>query len=466
MKKACIILLVILVNVSCLSFFGLNKITRMPQGVKEFSSTVVGVKKHENIFEQYMWTYPDLTSRKIGKSFIFSNEPFTFETGNGAITVIHNGSAYTFPKQKSNKVYMNLSTLESTTVLSQRWVPKTVIEVQTVPVMKTRQVPVTTFGPDGIASTTFQTEFYTDFETRHVPVTKWEWENYPVTTYYFPVVEYCQAAIGNKYFFIIYETGNANEKEYYLQNSSYLLTKSGENEIFGSSKLALVFADTDSNGSFFDPTDMVLFNTWNPFDRESSYSFTNLFVDNRWYTLNALAEENFLYFEEREKDQAVFIGYENDRYLNEKNTGKVTFKNLKGTEARIFINGNEYNLFFGNELTAEYGKYRIRITNPGYLDYEEVYTINGENPHKVIEYALTEKAGTIGITNIFAQGYIVEIRSEKINKFYLNAKQINLPAGKYHVSINVHGFLLEKEITVTISKTSEIDYEQEIMTAK
>ncbi|MBN2535541.1 MAG: hypothetical protein JXB88_21865 [Spirochaetales bacterium] len=458
MKKMVLFFLPVLFS-SCM--FIVPTIVRWPDKSMEQGNRTLPLHYEADIFRDFLWTTPDITSHIIDSYFKWKGQAINFNVTDDVLTLYHAGKQITFNRRVSeNNYYPDLSQLKTKTVFKHKWVPVTKTVPETVMVWKTRQVPQTHFNPDGTTTTTWVTESYTEHETHYVTKTEWEWQRYPVTVYDIPEYNYFDVWLSDEDHFLIYEMEDDGNKKYCIQNLSYVMVTEKEENFWGKKDVNIIFIDADSDGIFFENSDKVLFNVWNPFDKKSSYKELPILMDNNWYTIEYLKDYLFINFEG--SDNQLFIYNENGKYLNTKEKGRIIIRNFDFPQNRIFVNGKKYSTFMGTNYKCEYGKYRIVLSVPGHLDYEEVFIIDEANPEKIIDYVLTEIGGSIEIKNIFSGSWWVIVKGNGMIKTLYSVDFINLPVGKYEVEINVRGFKLSKTVIIEPGKCFTINFEKEI----
>ncbi|MBN1412805.1 MAG: carboxypeptidase regulatory-like domain-containing protein [Spirochaetales bacterium] len=451
--------LFIFMLISCALF--VPTVVRWPDASREQGSRTLPLNYKTDIFSDFLWTTPDIVALETGGTFEWKGETISFEIASTAMTIWYRGEEIKAVKKTSeNLYYPELAQLKSRIVYESRWVSETVTVPETVTVWKTRMVPRMQFNPDGSTTTIYVSESYTELETHYVTKTNWKWESYPVSVYDIPSYEYYDVQLSGNDRLLIYEVMEKGVKKYLVQNPSYLMVTEKEKSFWGEKDVNIIFIDANSNGVFFEDQDKVLFNVWNPYDRNSSYRQLPRIIDNQWYGVKDLQDDLFVYFEEQ--GDRLFIGYENDKYINNNKSGNLIIENFDFDNKRVFVNGQEYTTFFGTNFKCEYGKYHIVLSIPGHLDYEEVFVIDDENPKKVIDYKFTEEAGAVSIKNIFAAYWMVKVTGEGMNKTYFKTDMINLPPGEYEVHISVEGFIFKKSVVIEKGKTEVINFEEEI----
>ncbi|MDA3851129.1 MAG: hypothetical protein PF447_07620 [Spirochaetaceae bacterium] len=292
---------------------------RWPDRSQEQQSRSLELEKKDNIFQDFLWTSPPMSARKIQSEFSFNGEDFKYTLENQLLELAYQGDSYSFELSTSDKdIYPNIGYLEEKSRIIQSWVPKTEIVAETVAVSKTRTVPVTSTDMDGNISTSFQTEFYTDFETRFVPKTSWQWESHTEYYYEVPSFQYYLIDLG-EIPFILYALEEQGEPELFLQNPSYLLGSEINQGFWGDKDVNLLFIDSNNNGIYLEEQDHMLFNSWNPYDPNSHYQEISQVMDNLWYFTRDLKDNLFMDFSLEGK--TLHIDYLNEEFVGNENIG-------------------------------------------------------------------------------------------------------------------------------------------------
>ncbi|MBN2145354.1 MAG: hypothetical protein JW774_12100 [Candidatus Aureabacteria bacterium] len=438
-------------------------ITRWPGRSDEKISRILDIARKEDIFKDFLWTTPPIQARSIDNRFEFSGRTFQLKEIPSGLSICYQGKEYQFKRQTSkNLYYSGLSDLKKTTRMERRWVPKTRMSLERVAVTKSRIVHRTSFDSHGRMQTRPQHEFYTDWETRHVPKTHYEWENRIMPCYEIPECSYYDIKLDGVPRFIIYPSSNEGKNRFYIQNPAYLISTEKNKTLFGSKDINLIFIDTNSNGIFMEKDDKMLFNVWNPYDPKSTYRSIRHLMDNEWYSLSYLFDNQFLSFSL--KGHQLSINYENEKYLTSTKLGKLVIHNMEHPHAKLFINGKEYSASFKKAIKIQYGLYKLRICIPGYADYEESFVINETNPEQTISYVLPEKAGILEIKNIFINNWFLVITHENIPRIYYNLPVVSVPEGECTAQIYVNGFVFNKSFNISTGQKITIDFEKEIQT--
>lgn len=455
LMKNCILVLVLASLVSCAS-----TITRWPDKSQEKGSRTETIVRKSNIFQDYLWTTPNIKSVRVDNSFTYNDHHYTFTEQNNQVQINDGNISQQATLKKSDKVYSDISKLKSTTIYKQRWVPKTRFVHETVPVHKTRTVPQTTFDTKGKAHTSFKTEFYTDWEMRVVPKTDWEWEQYSERSYVIPESQFFDISMSNGDHFFIYRNDNNDAVTYYLQNPEYYVVKEEKNSLFGVDDTNILFVDAQSNGIFFEPNDLLLINIWNPYDKNSKHRSISNIMDNYWYTSSFINNNYFL--DLKVSSGSISFIYENKEYINSKGTGKITINNINIPKKSVFLNGKKYPVSSGKSSSIQFGKYHLTIRVPNHLDYDDYFVVDEKNNSVTIDYKETQIGSPVKFKNIFSDDYKVIFTLNNEEKILYSPKEVLLPVGKQTIIIDINGFKLSKELDITEGQTIDFDFEKEV----
>ncbi|MBN2652861.1 MAG: hypothetical protein JXR63_10805 [Spirochaetales bacterium] len=449
-----------LTSTSCLSTVrrSYNKV------VTSIDAKTLSVEKGDNIFAAYLWTTPPASGSKLdgeyngdnfASSFIFSGKKYNFSYTKEEKSIKVTGSSGEFEavaeiKRSSRDIYYNLNELKIAYRTVTRWVPVTVHVEEKVAVERTRQVPYQAsrqvYTPDGYQRTewytAYRTEWYTEYETRYVSKTEWVWKDFQEPYVLIPEYDYAKITL---------DTGETlaffpQEEEVYYLNLSYLSYidsfKSGDSQ----KDVRVILFDSDSNGTYTDTNDRILFNTWNPYAKESSYGYISGFMNNSWYSNQYLADDLFVVMQSDGK--TLTIKNANSEYIGSEELGTIQINNIEDYDINIIFNGAGYYFLKKFERKIEYGFYKLRIVRSGYIDFEQFFEVNSKNPEIVINYKPTPKAGTFTLKAVHSRDYMVVVEDENKNKrYYPNASEINLPYGRYRIEVVNNGFSLIEEFT-------------------
>lgn len=455
MKQASI--LFILCSLSATTFS--QTLKRWPNGKTEMTSKQLTYKQHSNIFDEFNWTYPDIKSTPVnfsnGKAtFQFAGKTFNAQlTGDKKLKISADGIDTEGDEMISNgKMYYDKSSLKLKAVTQNVWTSRTVMTQQQVPVQRSRSVTSYSYQ-NGRSVPVYRTEYYTAYESR--PVSKTEWYYAPRTTYVIdiPSYPYYSFKLTNHVTMVVYKAG---EDKYFVQNSAFMMAT-------GNDKINHIFIDANSDGDFFDDDDKVMFNSWNPYSASSFFRSAGVFRDNKWYDIGELRQNNFLTFSSNETTHSLSIDYENSKYVEEDDKGKVVFSALP-EDARLFVNGKEYKAKKEErKFKSQYGKFLVRIAQEGYIDFETTYTLDEKNQNQEIKYVTPAKAGKVRLFNIYEPAYSVTVSNASgYSRTYTNEADITVPVGKNTISVYSNGFTLNYEADVEHKGTVAIDFEEEV----
>ena len=488
MKKIVLAGVILPLFISSCAFFsalfgdntGPTKIVRWPEKSGEKHSHVLQGEFQGDIFNDFLWTTPDLHSRKLNLSIEYGVQKldFTFDGSEYEFKVIDHtklewtnapgGAVVLELRHSENDRYYDISLLKIVSVTEQRWVPKTEVVPETVPVTRSRMVPQTITNADGTSTTIMTTEFYTDFETHFVTKTTWDWETYSRSMVDIPRYSYFELPLGKPgRKLLIYQVAEGDTLNYYLQNPSYLTAMEKDDGFLKMRDVRIMILDNNSNGSYSDPEDLILFNVWNPYAKESTYRSIQGLMDNKWFDLLFLENDYFLTIETGSDGLINFIN-QNDQYVGVKTKGKLIIDNQSGREGVLFVNGRQYRSPQPgqNEYSIEFGKYNLILSQEGFIDYRDTFVINHETPEKVVVYNPEDPAGTLRLTNIFAENWSVEYSLPDGPVTLFNTSELRLPPGNYPVTITVDGLPLTWSVTIKQGGITVLNYEEEIQKIK
>lgn len=460
MKHRFIILALPLILGSCLSFN--RTVSRWPDRKNdEQISRSLPCEKKEDIFTGFGWTTPPIRSREVQEQFLYADREYHFSVQQGVLHLEWDDQSREFSVERSKGIYPDMSFLSPVTEMVSQWVPRTYHRTESVPVTKTRSVPVTTFGANGMASTSYQTEIYTDWEFHTVVETRMEWELRPVLTYHFPELEYFNVTLEDGTHFYLYHIVSETSEKFLLQNPDFYQSVEVNKNIWGTDRdMNLLFIDSNANGKFMDEDDHVLFNVWNPYDSDSVYTSVSRIKDNYWYPVPLMRQNRFLDFS-IEQD-LLNIRYLNEEFINSENRGKLIFTGLEDVEEAIFLNGNRYRAMGSYEFPIEYGYYHLRISMEHSKDFNESFVINDENPIHRVDYTPRDPACTFILKGLYSDNFMVSIISGDEEKNYYNRDILPLPLGDVTVQIHVSGYTMERTYHFDEVQEVSLNFEKEI----
>jgi hypothetical protein len=434
-------------------------IKRWSGGKQEIKDQQLPFSIHSDIFADYGWMKPEAGSRPVDLSsgssaFTFNGKEFKLTNeGNGDLTLEGNGTKLSATKEKTKgRYYYSKAKLKLVPVIRYRWVSHYTTTAQTLPVVRYRTV--TSYQYDYASKTSrpvSRQESYVSYETRWVPKTDWRWESY--TTYEYDIPEYhiYSYRLPDSTHLIVYEDSAAAGSKYYIQNASYVKAtdESGTNYIL---------TDDDMNGSYTDPTDKIVFNSWNPYQKNSSFRRLRFFKENSWFTLKYLLEEYFVDIEL--SGGQLTLNYANSKYNEAKGKGKVHFVNVP-KNAEVLINGRNYKP--RETYKSEYGVFKVTIKQKNYLDYVTTYVIDDSAKEQTVSYQVTGGAAPFTIKNIFAEDYFVTVTNASgYGRTYHNTSDINVPPGDTQIEIYTDGFTTVYDGSFKAGEPVEYDFEAEV----
>lgn len=454
-------------------------IIRWPVETPEFISQRITYHRYSNIFQDFLWTCPPLN----GIELTFENDTAYIKFCNKSVTFIRENEKLILPSESGKTVvtfnqsdtlhYAEFSSLKLKSSIKQRWVPrteyvfKTVMEQKMVPVTKTRTVPVQTYTGYGY-TTSYRTETYTEYQTKfvyvqkYVPETRWKWEYYTEYSIDIPEIEYSELTVYGIPV-TIYRTNYDGTNRYYFQNSSYLQFGDSKGTFYKKDECNTLILDVNSNGDYFDHEDRILFNTWNPYDKNSSYRSIENFIHNKWLPVYNVCKDLNFCLTDYSEESSVEIDYINSDYININQTGNFTLHSIPDN-ASVFLNGVPYKQFKGKiDRSIELGIYRMVIKRDGYLDKEQYFEISEKSPLLELTFPTMEPGGQLSISNIDDKGWFLTTRNnEGKEEFYTGCKNVYLPLGDYKVTIHLKGFELTKDVSISFEEPVIINYQKEI----
>ncbi len=430
-------------------------------GRKEIRTKQLKYQHYSNIFNDYGWSYPDIKSLPVN----FSNESFNFNfkgssfdlhrNADGSISLTSNGANLGTSKEQTSNgdIYFDKHILGNKTIMRQRWVPYTHYVSRMVPVTKYRSVTTYVYDYSTKSSRAQSSQqMYTSYEMRSTAQTDYRWEVYAELVIDVPKYQYYDFTLSDSTNIILYRVDN----NYYLQNVSYIYAEDNDG-------LKYILIDNNMNGSYTDVQDRIMFSSWNPYSKNSSYRKSLFLVSNKWYEINYLSTEYFLDF--ATTADVLTMDYKNDKYISGSDKGKIFFKNLP-EKATFQINGKRYALNDRERgFKSEYGMYKITIKKRGYLDYDTVVVVDEKSPAAIISYKNTDIASTVEIQNIYSDGYFVNVSNNRgFRKTFYNLNKIEVPVGFNNFEIQTDGITVAKNLRSSAEGQNAIDFEQELKT--
>ncbi len=435
-----------------------QKIRRWNLGTNEVASKRMKFSFESNIFENYSWTKPDINSKEF--EFLKGSFHFTFEgmrmqlslNSDSSMTLM-NDRGYkqeALLKRSDGDVYCNKQEVKLKMQPRQRWVSTLSFVMESVPVQQSRMVTSYQYNAaTGTSTPVYRTEYYSTYQFRSVPRTTWSWQTYYDYVLEIPNYDYFSFFIDEDTQILVYRI----EGIYYIQNPSFIL---GTDE----DGVNYLLSDNNCNGKYTDTEDKVLFNSWNPYLKDSKYKKVPFVKGNSWYDLDFLLNEYFLSFEI--EDDLLTLSNENDEYKDSEEYGKLTLTNLPD-KAKIKINGKYYRNKRKGIYKTEYGVFKIVIENNGHLSYEKAYIINEEHPEVTIEYVPQPEAAVISVKNIFTDDFFVSVKGENdYERTYFGKRKIHVPKGDLTVEVYCEGSSILMDFSLKPNEIGIFDFEKEL----
>jgi hypothetical protein len=406
----------------------------------------ISAQIHSNIFNDFLWTEPNYTAKKIE----FSNNIYYFEM-NGAsfqLTLIDTnlielkgfGTSILIDKVFSKSThYFDKNMLGYSYVQKQKWVAHPTISSKVIPVKHYTQNKI---------------DYYTTFEPHTLMSTQWKWEIANDSVLLIPSFLKYQFDMNDGRTIFVYENKDINGKtNYYIQNASYLYASD-------TNGIEYILIDNNCNGNYTDAEDRIFFKTWNPHSKQSTFKKLSFVKENTWIN-NSFFHDNFLipYF------HAGKLNFENiiENYSGSNKSGTLQLLKVP-KKSSLIINTKSYAIKKGkNKFDCNYGIYHASISNKGFLDFDTIFTINDNNPSEEIMYQKTLPAGTLKIKNIFENDFIITIRNANgYIKNYLNTDVIAVPIGNNELSIYINGIQINYSFSINQNNIIDFDFEAAI----
>ncbi len=301
-----------------------------------------------------------------------------------------------------------------------------------------------------------RTETYSQTEHRTRQVPNWNWRSTVVTYYESPAYTVYKKRISPTFFLVLYKLEKFGNTQYFWQNAGYW--KGADKK-----RTNYILVDANSNGTYNDEEDHILFNTWNPRDKNSRFTSSKNYSGNTWYKLSDLKEQLFLATELNIEKKVISLLYANATYAKSSGKGKVTFVNLP-SDADLSINGARYKTRKSKNVKfkSEYGFFKVTISSKESEDFEKIYEINESNNDITINYDLAKGAVVI-LENLPSSEYMaVKIMGENgYSRMYTQpkSKYFNVPLGKITVIVSALGVESEKKVEIKSNEDKvEIDF--------
>ncbi len=419
--KQLFLLIIFLGNFSCITYSQLIK--RFSAQQFEFINKQMNAQVKKDIFTDFAWLAPDFKSNKV----LLEEKAYFFMMNEAGIQIREidsdffelkgNGNYLLVSREFSkNNIYYDRNILQKRATIINKWCPNFL------------------FGSTKI---------------------NWSWGACLDSVLTIPSYPFYPFLLRDNSLFYLYEVlDSIGHKNYYLQNASYVLAVDGNG-------VKYILLDADCNGSYTDGNDKILFNTWNPYQKESGYKKLPLLKENFWYNQSYLNNTFFLTFHLHHGK--FYITDENSIYSSEIKKGVIHFTKIPN-EATLFINDTSYQLHKGTtSFECEYGKYNARIYVKGFKDFETAFTINDSNSNTIIRYPKTSASATVSIKNIPSTSFIITIKNTSgQNQVLINSNTFSVSNNINDIEIYCDGYNLKCSIDVLKNNFYEIDFREEL----
>lgn len=434
------------------------KRNRQLQGILD--STELKLIRNQDLFQDYGWLKPDIRSKQIdlstgSRDVSIGHASIQIEQVDSGLKLVYNGVEQVSQLEKCNNCYYDINILKLKPVVTTRWVPVTTYQMQMVPVPKTRMVTRYQYNSStGTSQAVYTTESYTAYESRSVPKTTYQYQT--TTTYVLDIpitsVYRFKDVITENDQILIYEIGD-DKKTHFLQPISYVMATTED-------KVNYVFIDSDVNGSFLDDMDKVVFNTWNPFSKDSNFRRMAHFKENRWYPISELKNNYFIEFNLL-NENTIYSTNRNNKFKDVKGYGSLSV-NGAPEDAYMMVNNRNFKKL-SKKYKCQFGCYLVTLKRPGYLDHSESVCVTKENPDVTVNFKQTLTGKEVAVNNLFSTDYFITVKSEDGAEYnYYRQNKFQVPDEQITISIDNNGYVLEQAFDMDTIAELTIDYESEI----
>lgn len=476
MKKRFILLFTVLIlSFASGSMDSAQLVVRMPERNMVKGDRSLPFEYKADIFENYLWVTPPLYGKEVFFDNGRLNVPFAggvlkfSRLDDGSITMDENGKIVSATASVTKEDhYYNLDILKWKTIMRQRQVPKTEWVTERVAVTKTRwvteRVPVqktrTVYDPVTKShrtetytdwETRSRCETYTDYEDRRVTKTTWEWQTVPEQVLDIPQYTAYKFPLQNDNQIMLYTIADDKGRHYMFQHMGYCIAGDKVPGIFGKDiPILLVLLDGDQDGFFDGPGDYIMYNTWNPYDRNQKYQQIMNYQDNRWLRLQSLAEESFITVKADPASKQLSLINANTLFLGDSSRGTITITNLP-KDGKLFINGRQYKYNKKGEFKTkiEYGRYRAVISRKGYFDQTIHFLVDKTHPTFITAYTEQPRSASLTLINHgFRTWKFTVIDNSGKEWTVYNNNVLAIPGGNYRIIVSGGGNYFYKEAAV------------------
>lgn len=434
-------------------------IKRWNETKKEPYNKSIPLQIKSNIFDDYAWTKPPFTAifletdEQYNASFKWKNNNYVLNTNDSILSITApEGKIIIGSNQKSTNLYFDAKHLTKGKKEVEQWIYKTVYKKLYYPEVSKVANSIEQRNEKGEYNTTTYYTYITNYTVKYEPTTNWVYKAAPSESNIIPSYDITVFNMGNNEQLIIYKVMEDSSISYYLQNPSYISATDNEN-------VNHIIVDLNANGCYFDNEDIIYFNTWNPYSRNSKYKQEKQIKENEWFTFEYLNQNFFLQYSANSDFTQVLCKNENDEYLKSNKKGCVQFHKLP-VGAEIYINGTLYDI--GEKITrSEYGRFNTIIKAKGSLDYQRTYRLDDKRPYRHITYKPQDPAGTVELNNTKSSVFVEVSNKDAYFKQHINSTKISVPIGKIRLRILSNEIQINIDTVINRWEVIKIDLKKE-----
>jgi hypothetical protein len=465
----------------------------------EHAGGPIPMQREANVLHDFLWTTPPLGSRCLEfraapgggqrAEVEFAGERLTFTLDPAGVMSLARGGAAaqaTVRRSESDRYY-DLDRLGTKAVVRSRMVSRTRMVtrqelvtktrhvMKSVPVQRSRSVP---YYDSYSKSTRYRAEYYTEYQMQSVPEsytameprTYWEpyttWETVHEQMVDIPAYDYYQFEAGGGARLLVYKAVQPSERcAYYLQNPTYFAANYSAKALAKDGEVRIIAIDADADGRYFEEEDRLLFNSWNPYKRDSRFQEVPGFLDNYWYRLGELRHEKLVDVTAAPDLRSMRFESPNDRFAGVKGRGHIRVSGIPRKTASLHINGTRRKQGSDGvfEGAIEYGVYRVRIESPGHLDHVALVTIDEASPRFELAYSPGPAASVLRIDHVSLRHWKVAVSDgTRLVGVYNDATKVSLAPGEYKVTVASGGYNLTRKVLLAPGRDVAINYDAEV----
>lgn len=421
-----------------------------------------------DIFDDFLWLSPPSYGKKLvfegaAAHLDFAGHALAFTLVNNEVLALaeDGGLPVRALMSDSEDHYYNLDLLHWKTVLRWKHVSETHMVNEQVMVMVTEMQ--TSFRSVYDAnSKSYHTEtvqvphMVPRWESRMVMKTFWVWRQVPVQVLDIPHYDSWRFTTNGGLKIMVYAVPQADGRAWYFQNLSYVQANDELKSIFGSKIAAkLILLDGNQDGFFDGDEDLLLYNTWNPYDQSSTPQEISSYSDNRWQSLQSLAEDSFLSFHVLPSHNRLQINNANSPFLASRKNGDIVISKLP-PRALLTINGRHYRVDRKGvfDSAIQFGHYRLTLSEPGYFEWVLRFVVDAKHPFFKGEYSRPQPAATIELVNHGFRSWRLSAKdAQGAESAVSNENRLSLAAGDYSLELAGGESVFSKTLSV---KTGEV----------